>query len=138
MSAIEVSRRGCDLATLLVVREPDFLSTFDKPQHDALAVLFLKLRGQQIIAAEVLWGVWLLPLAALVWRSRFLPRFLAVWLVLNGVAYLAVSITGIMWPHYEDKVFTYSQPTMLAEVALMLWLVVKGARPPDSTNRSPA
>jgi Domain of unknown function (DUF4386) len=60
----------CDLAALLVVRGAGFLSVFDKPQQDALAVLFLKLRGQENIAAETLWGVWLFPLAVLVFRSR--------------------------------------------------------------------
>jgi hypothetical protein len=41
-------------------------------------MLFLKLHGHQNTAAEILWGVWLLPLAVLVHRSRFLPGFLGV------------------------------------------------------------
>jgi hypothetical protein len=49
----------------MVVRRADFLSVFDKPQRDALAMLFLKLRDSQNTAAEVLWGVWLFPLAVL-------------------------------------------------------------------------
>lgn len=125
---------GCDLATLMAVRGNSVLAVFDKPQHDALAVLFLKLRDQQNVAAEILWGVWLLPLAALVYRSRFLPRFLGVWLVFGGVAYLALSITAIMWPQYEDKVFTFSQPAMFSEIALTLWLVVKGTKPRAKSN----
>jgi uncharacterized protein DUF4386 len=45
-----------DAAALMVVRGGDFLSSFDKPQRDALAVLFLKLRDHQNTAAEILWG----------------------------------------------------------------------------------
>src|SRR4030088_3576211 len=50
-----------DAGALMVVRGADFLSVFDKPQRDALAMLFLKLRDHQNTAAEILWGVWLLP-----------------------------------------------------------------------------
>jgi hypothetical protein len=35
-----------------------------------------------------------------------------------------------MWPQYYGKLFTLSQPALFGEVALMLWLVIKGARPP--------
>jgi len=119
-----------DSAALMVVRGPDFLSVFDKPQRDALAMLFLRLSDHQTTAAEILWGVWLLPLALLVYRSRFLPRFLGVWLTINGFAYVLLSFTGELFPQYQDKVFLLSQPALFAELALMLWLVIKGANPP--------
>jgi hypothetical protein len=99
-----------DLGVLLVARGADFLSVFDKPQRDALAMLLLQLRGFQITAAETLWGVWLFPLGALVYRSRFLPRFLGVWLALNGIAYVVLSFTGVLWP--EPSV-----PTSVRQVA---------------------
>ena len=124
-----------DLAALTMVRGSDFLSAFDKPQRDALAMLFLRLRDHQNTAAEILWGLWLIPLAILVYRSRFLPRFLGVWLVINGLAYLTMSFTGILLSHqYQQKVFTYSQPALAGELALMLWLVIKGAQPPLATE----
>src|SRR5215470_17745442 len=121
---------ACDLATLTVARGgAEFLSVFSKPQQDALAMLFLRMRDHQNTAAEILWGVWLLPLAVLVYRSRFLPRFLGVWLFINGIIYVMVSLTGVLWPQYQGKVFDYSQPGLFAEIALMLWLVIKGAKP---------
>ena len=68
---------------------------FDQPQREALGMLLLRLHDHQITAAEILWGGWLFPLAILVYRSRFLPRLLGVWLVVNGLAYIAVSFTGV-------------------------------------------
>jgi len=118
-----------DAAALMVVREGDFLSVFDKPQRDALAVLFLHLRDHQNTAAEMLWGVWLFPLAALVYRSRFVPRFLGVWLAFGGFAYVILNLTGELVPQYENKVFAYSQPAFFGEIAIMLWLLIKGAKP---------
>src|ERR1700694_4289670 len=73
-----------DFAVLTFLLSGDFQTVFDKPQREALAFLFIKLRDHQNTAAEILWGLWLLPLAALVYKSRFLPRFLAVWLALCG------------------------------------------------------
>ena len=60
----------------MVARGADFLSVFNKPQQDALTMLVLNLHDYQNTAAEILWGLWLFPLAILVYRSRFLPRFL--------------------------------------------------------------
>ena len=119
-----------DAAALMAARGGDFLSAFDKPQRDALAMLFLSLRDHQNTAAEILWGVWLFPLGLLVYRSRFLPRFLGVWLVICGVAYVILSLTGELLPQYQGRVFAYGQPAFFGELAIMLWLVIKGARPP--------
>jgi hypothetical protein len=41
-----------------------------------------------------------------------------------------MSFTGVLLPQYQDKVFTISQPALFGELALMLGLVIKGARPP--------
>jgi hypothetical protein len=118
-----------DAAALILARGADFLSVFEKPQRDALAMLFLRLHHQEVVAAEIFWGLWLFPLGVLAYRSRFLPRFLGVWLIINGLAYLAMSFTGLLLPEYEDMVSNVAFPAQLGEVAFMLWLVIKGAKP---------
>ena len=117
-------------AALVLVRGADFLSIFDRPQRDALAMLFLNLHGRGFVVAEMFWGLWLFPLALLVYRSRFLPRFLGVWLALAGFAWVILSLTGVVLPQYADKMDTYSQPAIFGEIAFMLWLLIKGAKPP--------
>jgi hypothetical protein len=67
-----------ELGALTFAQGADFLSVFDKPQRDALAMVLLRLHSFQIDASLVLAGAWLFPLARLVYRSRFLPRFLGV------------------------------------------------------------
>jgi len=51
-----------------------------------------------------------------------------------------LSLTGLLLPQYQDNVFTYAQPAFFGEIALMLWLLIKGARPPalDATVLSSA
>lgn len=118
------------LGALMVAKGADFVSAFDKPQREALAMVFLRLHSYQIDASLVLAGVWLFPLAALVYRSRFLPRFLGVWLFLGGFAWLILSFTAVLVPQYQDKLFAIFQPAFFGEIALTLWLVIKGAKPP--------
>ena len=120
-----------DAAALLFVRGGGYLSVFDKPQRDAFARLFLDLHHQLDLANEIFWGLWLIPLGLLVYRSGFLPRILGVWLVIASVAYLILSFTGFLFPAYEDQVNNIAQPLLLGELATMLWLLIMG------TNEKP-
>ena len=117
-----------DVAVLLFVQGADFLSAFDKPQRDASAMLFLNLHHQLDLANAIFWGIWLIPFGLLVYKSRFLPRFLGVWLMIGCFGWLVFSITGFLAPGQEEKIFTYGQPFILGEVATMLWLVIMGAK----------
>ena len=118
-----------DAAALVLVRGADFLSAFEKPQRDALAMLFLRLHHHGVVANEIFWGLWLFPFGVLVYRSRFLPRILGIWLIINCFAYLAVSFAGLLFPRYEELVFNCAFPAMLGEAVIMLWLVIMGAKP---------
>ena len=126
------------IAALALVRGADFLSIFEKPQREALAMLFLRLHEEGIGAVELCWGLGIFLLGLLVYRSRFLPRLLGVWLALDGFAYVIMSLTSVLLPQYYDRVSTYAQPASFGEVAFMLWLVIKGARAPalDATALS--
>ena len=117
-----------DAAALLFVHGADFLSVFVKPQRDAFAMLFLNLHHQLDVANEIFWGLWLLPYGLLVYKSRFIPRILGVWLILAGFAYVAISLTGFLLPGYESKVSNYAQPALVGELVVMLWLVLMGAK----------
>ena len=71
------------------------------------------------------------------YRSGFLPRLLGVWLFVNGVAYIAISSTGLLVPQHLEVVFTMATPILFGEMALMLWLLLVGvrARPPEAAAR---
>ena len=117
-----------DAAALLLVRGSDALSALDKPQRDALALLFLRLHHAGEVANELFWGLWLFPFGVLTIRSGFIPRFLGIWLILNGFAYVILSLMGILSPGYEATGFNIALPFMLGEIAIMLWLLIMGAR----------
>ncbi len=117
-----------DAGALLFARGTDFVSVFDKPQREAFVRLFLSLHHQLDLANMIFWGLWLLPFGLLVYRSRFLPRFLGVWLIMACFAWLALSVTGLLFPAYEDTVHAITQPVVLGEMVTALWLLILGAK----------
>src|SRR5205809_4817636 len=116
-----------NIAALTLFRGADFLAVFDKPQRDALAYLFVRLHSQGISIDEIFWGVWLFPFGLLVFRSGFLPRWIGVWLMINCFGYVVLSVIGFFFPAYDDKAFLYLQPVLFGELAIMLYLLIKGA-----------
>src|SRR6266487_1930023 len=85
-----------DIAALILFRGADFLAVFDKPQRDALGMLFIRLHSQGILIDEMFWGLWLFPFGLLVYRSGFLPRFIGVWLMINCFGYVVLSVTALI------------------------------------------
>jgi Domain of unknown function (DUF4386) len=116
-----------NLGALILFRGGEFLSVFDKAQLDALGMLFIRLHGQGNMIAEIFWGLWLFPFGLLVFRSGFLPRWIGIWLMINCFGYLILFITGLFFPDYNDKAFLFLQPLLFGELAIMLYLLIKGA-----------
>lgn len=116
------------LAALTLVSGADFLSVLEQPQLDALAYLFLRLHGQGITVASIFWGLWLFPFGLLVIRSGFIPRVLGYLLLVAGVAYLASAFATLIVPRYAPLVGRIALPLEAAEVPIIFWLLIWGAR----------
>jgi hypothetical protein len=101
-------------------------------------MLFLNLHDQGFVVGEVFYGLWLIPLGILTYTSRFMPRFLGIWLIVNGLAYLFLSFTGVVLPQYEDRVSSIVFPVLTGEIAFMLWLLIMGARPQARAVAAPS
>lgn len=126
-----------NIAALVLFRGGEFLTVFDKAQRDALGLLFIRLHNQGIFIDEIFWGLWLFPFGLLVFRSGFLPRFLGVWLMINCFGYVALSAIALFFPNYYETAFRYSQPVLFGELAIMLWLLIKGAKVPSTSVAAP-
>jgi Domain of unknown function (DUF4386) len=125
------------MAPLAVLHGPAYWSSFDQHQLDAATMGFLRLREIGISAVTALWGLWLLPLGLLVFRSAFIPRFLGVMLIVACFADLAVSVVSLLLPAYEHTI----QPLRalgVGEILLILWLLIKGARTESADDRQPS
>jgi Domain of unknown function (DUF4386) len=128
-----------NIAAGILFHGPDFLSAIDKAQRDALGMFFVRLHSQGTFINELFWGLWLFPFGLLVFRSGFLPRFIGVWLMINCFAYLVLSPIALFAPASYEAAFRYATPVLFGEMAIMLWLLSKGAKvPPASATIRPA
>lgn len=119
-----------NIAAIILFRGGEFLDVIDKTQRDALAMLFIRLHNQGEFISEIFWGVWLFPFGLLVYRSGFLPRILGTWLIIACFAWIALSITAQFFPQNYQTAFAWLQPAFFAEMAIMLWLLIRGAKVP--------
>ncbi len=117
-----------EVAALMLASGPAFLNVFNRPQLDALAFLFVKLHGSGLQIAAVFWGLWLIPLARLIWRSGFIPKLVAVPVMAAGVGYVLGSIVSLLLPGLSGALGDLTFVLLLGEPVLILWLVVFGAR----------
>lgn len=122
-----------DIAALILFRGGDFLAVFDKAQRDALAMLFLRLYNYGQFIAEIFWGLWLFPLGLLIYRSGFIPRLIGGWLMINCFGWIALSVTALFFLGNYNALFGYLQPLLFGEMALMLYLLIKGTRAPATS-----
>ena len=118
-----------DLAALTLVRGPEFLSVFDQAQRDALAYLFVRQHSSGITVASIFWGLWLFPFGLLVVRCRFIPPVFGYLLLVAGSAYLAAAFAAIALPQFSPIVAKIALPLEVAELPVVFWLLIRGARP---------
>jgi hypothetical protein len=117
-----------EIAALTLLRGADFLSFLDQPHREALAMLFLDLHRYGYVVGWI-FGPWLFHLGALIYRSGFLPRLLGLLLIAAGFGYLADSVTPLLLPSYANVVGRFASiPLMLGEPAIILWLLIIGAK----------
>jgi hypothetical protein len=95
---------------------------FTSTQLHAQAMLFLEIHRSGILVAQVFWGLWLLPLGSLVFRSGFLPKLLGISVLIGAAGYLIDSGAHLL----TSDVATISQFTFIGELLLPLWLLIKG------------
>jgi hypothetical protein len=115
-------------AALVVFRGGNAFAAFDSHTREAVGMVLIRMHGQANGINQTFWGLWLLPFGWLVVRSRFLPRWLGCWLMLDGIAWVLVGTTWFFAPDCSDVLFRYLQPVFLAELAAMLWLLIVGAK----------
>jgi hypothetical protein len=129
---IAVAIMGANLlnhaGALAVATDPMYATALGASSADALALLFLNLHGQGYLIAQIFFGLWLLPLGYLVYRSGYFPRVLGIMLMIGCFGYLAHVVVILISPDFESGLAPFlALAGGLAEILFLLWLLVKGA-----------
>ena len=101
---------------------------FSAAQLEGLAYLSIGTYKMVFVTAQLFFGTWLFPLGYLVYKSRFLPRFLGVLLMLDGVGVMIWFLQALLWPALKAITYPGLAVSFVAEVGLGLWLLLKGVK----------
>ncbi len=115
------------LMPLLLLGGADYLKAVDPHQLQSISYAFIKLHGYGFGVGLIFFGLVCLVEGRLIFRSGFLPKTLGLLMQLAGVCYLTNSFAMILAPNLATALFPFVlMPPLIAELALAVWLVVKG------------
>ena len=116
-----------DITSLLILKGT-VVKSLSVQQAQEFSILLRKIISYGITLMELFWGLWLVPMGILIYRSGFIPRIIGVLVLIAAIAYPAVSITFILFPDYVNSVETIAFPAFFGELSIILWLLIKGVK----------
>jgi hypothetical protein len=111
------------VAVFNLVTSPDYTSAFGAGPLQAQVKLLLGTFRDDWSIDLVLFGIHLILLGILIWFSRYMPKWLAVLLVIDGGGWMMSSLQPYLYPHANLR-FLFI--TYFGEIFLMLWLLIRG------------
>lgn len=114
-----------NLSAPMLLLSEGYASAFGTTNLNALIMLFRDLYTFGVQIAAVFWGLWLLPLAYLTFKSGFVPKFISVFLVIAGLGYMTGSVLKLI---SFDLGFNISSYTFIGELMMIIWLLIKGVK----------
>jgi Domain of unknown function (DUF4386) len=111
-------------APSLILGGEAYLKTFSADQRNTLALLSFNVYGFAGGMSQVFYGIASIVLGYLIVRSGYLPRVLGALLALGGLGFMASTGALVLAPADASSILLL--PTILAMLALGLWLLVRG------------
>ena len=122
-------------AALLPVTTDAYLGVFTPQQLDVIAMLSIRSHSTGFGIALIFFGVECVVLGYLIFRSGYMPRSIGVLMQVAGVCYVINSFALLLSPALSSRLFpAILIPSLIAELSLALWLLLKGVRA-DSWHR---
>jgi hypothetical protein len=115
-------------AALQFLSGANYLSVFQTGQLQALAMSSLNSYTNGFIIAQIFFSAWLLPLGYLVYKSRTLPKFLGLLLILDFFGNLSWFLQFFLLPDYGILAYPGNVISFVAEISLTLWLLIMGVK----------
>ena len=108
----------------------DGVSLADEELRAAFAAQAIQSWRNTILVVQAFWGLWLLPLAFLLWRTRLVPTLLVAALALGCFGYLLVVFGDVLDPTFAESRLARmaTLPASIGEIGTCLWLLIAGAR----------
>jgi hypothetical protein len=107
------------------------LASLGAAGSNALALLLLDAQHYGLLIAQIFFGLWLVPLGYLAYRSGWFPRALGVALIVGGACYLVDMLAAFLAPDFGTAIHGYvTLPSAIAELSMVGYLLVVGVKTP--------
>jgi Domain of unknown function (DUF4386) len=106
------------------------LDTIGTTGSHAMVLLLLDIQHYGILIAQIFFGLWLVPLGYLAYRSAgMFPKWLGVFLILGGACYLVDVLALFLVPDVGQTISSFVViPSAIAEFSMIGYLLVIGVK----------
>ena len=108
------------------------VAAFSADQLHDLALFFFNAHGVGYTISLIFFGFSILILGYLISKSGYLPRILGILLIIASLGYLLDGFANVLLINYADYADLLGTvvfgPALIAELALALWLLIKGVK----------
>ncbi len=116
-------------AAPLAILDGGYMAVFTQAQREAAVMLSIDIMRQGEILVGFFWGLWLLPLGILVWKSGWFPKVFAIFLFLGCASYIVDCTIALVLPSARAAIApAIGVAGFIGEVPFLLWLLIRGAR----------
>ena len=112
---------------------PDYLTAFGRNQLDSQVQLAFASFSFQFAFSLIVFGLYLVALGLLVYKSSYIPKWLGVVLVIDGLGWIITEASPYLLPQAD---LGFLVVTSFGELILLAWLIGWGTRLKE-TNRRP-
>jgi len=96
---------------------------------NGLALLLLDAQHYGLLIAQIFFGLWLLPLGYLAYRSGWFPKALGAALIVGGACYVVDMLAAFLVPDVGKAIHSYvTFPSAIAELWMVGYLLVIGVK----------
>jgi hypothetical protein len=135
--AVEAISKLFLVAVMSPLGDADYLMAFEPRQLQALAYLALKSHDVAFNIALIFFGFTCIINGYLIFRSRYLPRFVGILMQIAGACYLTACFAALFAPTFYDLISpAILIPSFIGESSYCLWLLVKGVDVPKWVERT--
>ena len=116
------------------------LSALGAAGSNAMVLLLLDAQHYGILVAQIFFGLWLVPLGYLAYKSGMFPKALGVVLIAGGVCYIVDLLLAFLAPDLglgpQIHAYVVIPTTAIAEISMVIYLLVVGVRAVKPDNRT--
>lgn len=119
-------------AVISILSEPGFSETFNPNQVQTISRFFQLQHTHGYKVAQIFYGLYLLPLGYMIYKSNLIPKIIGVFLILGFFGDMIDLVRFFLIPNYESIFLqNISLPADIGEFSLCLWLLIIGVKNPS-------